>query len=100
MPDNIKGVRHNKGRKRIDRIIDNTWMSTCQANLGSGSFFEIDKAKCDWSQIAPNEAIGKILSVLHVLVKHPEQYKEITGKDPERAAFDYRAELEKFRRFL
>lgn len=49
---------------------------------------------CEWSQLAPKEEFAKVLMVMHAVVKHPKEYHEITGKDPEAMAFTYREYLE------
>lgn len=87
-----------KGRKHLTRE-DDTWLATCFAKA-TASPLEIDRAECDWDRLCTSESLAREVAVLHVLVKHPQQYKEITGKDPEKAAFDYREQIEALRRHL
>ncbi len=63
--------------------------------------------QCEWDYLvrefgteAENEKFGRILEPLHVLVKHPEHFKELTGKEPEEAEFSYRDILKNVRRLL
>lgn len=55
---------------------------------------------CDWSWTAASEEEAKVVSVLHVLVRHPEDYQKTTGKDPEHAAWVYQEQVYHYRKVL
>lgn len=55
---------------------------------------------CEWSWTARSEKEAQVVSVLHVLVRHPELYQYTTGKDPERAAWDYKEQVYAYRKVL
>lgn len=45
--------------------------------------------ECEWSHTAYNRNEAQIISVLHVLYKHPERYLEITGNNPDIKKAEY-----------
>lgn len=62
---------------------------------------------CEWDHLCDqfglegeNERYGKMLESLHVLVKHPEAYQEMTGKNPDVARHEYDKVLSVVSRFL
>lgn len=87
-----------KGRKHLTKE-DNTWLATCFAK-DPRSTLEIGKAECEWDHICPTEDMAKLLGALHVLVKHPDKYREMTGKDPDKAAYVYSKQIDALRRYL
>jgi hypothetical protein len=64
---------------------DEMWLAICEISELPGKH-----TFCDWEREAPNEAFAKVLTVCHILVKHPKEYQEATGKDPEAKAYEYR----------
>lgn len=63
--------------------------------------------RCEWDHLVQefptegeNERLGKTLEVLHVLVKHPDDYQELTGKDPDTAKATYREQIAAVERLL
>lgn len=52
---------------------------------------------CEWSAILPTEGESKIVAVLHAIQNHPLHYAHTTGKDPEKAAFEYKDLFAKYR---
>ena len=61
--------------------------------------------ECQWDYLVEkdepeSEEIGKMLESLHVLVKHPDSYKELTGKDPDAVAYERREIIRTVRRIL
>lgn len=67
------------------------WIATCDVE---GNTF------CEWSQIVPREEYAKILMVMHIVVKHPAEYKKFTGKDPEEMAYTYREFIDVTKKLL
>lgn len=59
-----------------------------------------DCSLCDWDTYQDSDDMAKLLSVLHVLTKHPEKYQEITGNDPDSKLFEYREYIRVFEREL
>lgn len=59
------------------------FVATCDADA-------VGEGPCEWSEISNFENETRVLSVLHVIEKHPEFYRRTTGKDPDRMKFDYR----------
>jgi hypothetical protein len=59
------------------------FVATCAADGVGGE-------PCDWSEPAPVESEAKVLTALHVLHRHPEEYRKFTGKDPDAKKFEYR----------
>lgn len=57
-------------------------------------------AECGWSHVLFNENEAKLVSVLHVVVRHPEKYHETTGKDPANSEWEYRDYIRAYRRYL
>lgn len=55
---------------------------------------------CDWDRVAPSEQVGRLVEVLHLLTKHPDDYRHITGNDPEIKAKEYQEYVDHFRRYL
>lgn len=55
---------------------------------------------CEWSSTQPTEEEAKIVSVLHVLMKHPLHYELINGKDPGAMQWEYREQIDKYRKDL
>lgn len=71
-----------------------------EPGLPADELWYADCKHCDWSQIAPNEQVGRTVEVLHLLVKHePEYYKE-TGRHPEDAKKLYAEFLGRYMRYL
>lgn len=60
----------------------------------------VDCASCDWAQHVETEERAKVLGVLHQLDKHPEAYRQETGKDPELMAAYYAEWIRTFRKLL
>lgn len=56
-----------------------------------------DEIQCDWEQFADTEDEGKMIAVLHVLVRHPDVYHRVTGNDPSQKVVEYREYIEAFR---
>ena len=54
-----------------------------------GVMHHADCSLCDWDEY-DNRQIAQVLAVLHVIEKHPEAYRESTGKDPDQSKFEYR----------
>lgn len=55
---------------------------------------------CDWDHIYDTYQGAVICETLHMLTKHPEQYRDLTGKDPEVMKRKYEDEIKFFRRTL
>jgi hypothetical protein len=55
---------------------------------------------CDWEKYVREEAQGEVIAVLHVLDKHPDDYFQATGNDPEVKRKEYAVELRAFRNLL
>lgn len=55
---------------------------------------------CEWSQITHGEREMNLLSTLHILTKHPNEYYDRTGKDPTVAIRRYAEEIKGLRRML
>lgn len=49
---------------------------------------------CSWDHLCNTQEYGQFLEVLHVLVKHPEQYRRDTGNDPDEMKFKYKEYIE------
>lgn len=64
-----------------------------------GHFYS-DCAECQWARYTKEEWQGQVISVLHVLKKHPEVYQRETGNDPEKKLFEYRELLRAFRNLI
>ena len=60
----------------------------------------VDCERCEWDHYADTDDETAMVAVLHVLVKHPEIYHQVTGRDPEEAAFRYREPIAAFRSSL
>lgn len=63
--------------------------------------------QCEWDYLCEqftseqeNEKFGRALEVFHTLVKHPEEYRRMTKKEPERSEFQYRDLLEEIGHLL
>jgi hypothetical protein len=59
-----------------------------------------DLRGCDWDHFsetgrthAEREREGAIVEVLHMLTRHPEDYRIKTGKDPDDAAKEYAEQI-------
>ncbi len=52
---------------------------------------------CEWSATCKNEEVAKIVTVLHAIRKHPENYHQATGRDPEEAEAMYKELFETFK---
>lgn len=55
---------------------------------------------CEWERTMPSEKEAKVVTVLHVLVRHPDKYLEATGKDPGPAMFFYAEQINAYRKDL
>lgn len=53
---------------------------------------------CTWDHLVETEDQATVLETLHCLVKHPQKYKEMTGKEPEIAVKQYAEVIHNFRR--
>ena len=50
-------------------------------------------SQCEWTfatDLSPAVKIARMMTVMHVLTKHPKVYAETVGRDPEEAAYEYR----------
>lgn len=59
-----------------------------------------DCSVCDWSRIGESAGEAKILAACHFVVKHPQEYGDLTGKDAALAEFEYMEFISAYRRFL
>lgn len=68
--------------------------------LKSGPQPYADCPHCEWDKYCVSEKEATILEVLHRLEKHPEEYRKLTGKDPELAKHEHWEMLRIYKRML
>lgn len=58
----------------------------------SGNFMAtcLTYPNCHWDILVPKEEFAVIMEVCHMVMKHPDEYKAMTGKDPDEVKFHYR----------
>lgn len=61
------------------------------------SYISCEESGCDWDTYDETEERVQVLWVLHMVVKHPQEYFNMTGKDPEEVMFQYKDWLNTFR---
>lgn len=59
-----------------------------------------DCSLCTWDQACTTLDFAQVLIALHAVVRHPEDYRIRTGKDPELSKFYYKEYIERFQRYL
>lgn len=59
-----------------------------------------DVPECEWSYTAFNKPEAAAISVCHALLRHPEEYQRVTGKDPARMKYEYREFLYAYRKVI
>lgn len=55
---------------------------------------------CEWSETFDSPQVAVIAEVLHMVLKHPDEYHAATGKDPDVVKYDYRVEIKVLERRL
>lgn len=64
---------------------DQPHMAYCESN------------ECDWSELADTDSDAAVMMVCHFVVKHPQRYHLLTGKDPEHVQHLYSEHIERFK---
>ncbi len=82
--------RLNTGREAVRKNWDPRTNFTKQEPKGWA------ECQCGWDALTDSESDARIISVCHVLVKHPEEYQRATGKDPERMRREYAEHISRF----
>lgn len=59
-----------------------------------------DVPGCEWSHTAFNKPEALVISVLHAVKRHPEEYQRDTGKNPEAVLHKYREYLYAYRKVI
>ena len=55
---------------------------------------------CEWDLYGSSEKDAVVAETLHLLTKHPEKYRELTGKDPEIAQREHYEMIQHYRKVL
>lgn len=53
---------------------------------------------CHWDEMFETAEGAVVATTCHVVVKHPDEYRAMTGKEPEQAKKTYEDEIHYFRR--
>lgn len=51
---------------------------------------------CEWDMLCKSEEFGRMLETLHMIKRHPDEYRSLLGKDPEEAARLYHQQMKEF----
>jgi hypothetical protein len=55
---------------------------------------------CEWSHTAYNENEARIIAVIHVLIRHPDEYAATTGNDPHQKRYEYSDYVTAYRKVI
>lgn len=91
-------MRWRKGRtdRSLTRVPETPHYTDCKVR---------DLRGCDWDFFSSTggpmgERECKIVEVLHMVVKHPDDFRVMTGRDPVRAAAEYAEMIRAWARVL